>query len=129
MKPYDPNKDYLGPEGNRLSKYIPKYPLGMPNLRPYINTAAYNHDVGYEGETFSSKVSWFNPFSKLNALRKDRRTRGRIDKTFGDEIYTGILIEYDLGNLTEDQVKYAQFYAEACYKAVDTFGWAFYRQG
>ncbi len=129
MKSYDPDKDYLGPEGNRLSEYIPKYPLGMPNLKPYINKAAYNHDVGYEGVTFSSILSWSNPFAKIRALFKDRRTRGKIDKAFGDAIHAGILIEWDLGNLTEDQVKYAQFYAEACYTAVDTFGWAFYRQG
>lgn len=127
MTAYDPEKVYLGPNGHWSKKFIPKTPLGIPQVHPYWNKAAYNHDTGYEGETYSSRASWWNPFAKIAAIRKDRKYRKQIDDNFLEALLVGI--DKVKHTLTQDQIERAEEYADVVYESVRALGWSFYRTG
>lgn len=51
MEPYDPTKDYCGPEGHILDKCISRYILGIDT-----NIACYEHDGDYENQIGKEKA-------------------------------------------------------------------------
>ena len=117
MEAYDPNKIYLGPNGHWSKDYIPKTPIGIPQVHPYWNKAAYDHDCDYEGEKETGFFGWIKNF--LN--------RKRIDDKFHDDLCNGV--DKIAHTLTKDEIQRAYDYADLVHQSVRTFGWTFYRVG
>lgn len=116
MEPYDPDKQYFGPEGNFLSEIIPKNPPGIPQLRSVFNLAAYNHDRGYEGKRRSG---WLRLLDIID--------RYHIDRAFYQDMADGIDRAYEKEKITFEQFEYAMKYAKISYTAVRGLGWIFFR--
>jgi len=124
MKPFDPNKKYLGPEGHWLSEFIPPHPPSVPELYDLWNRASYNHDKGYEGEEYSGWFGWIKKF--FNRIEAETE-RSYVDEQFETELIRAI--ELLKKELTREQVEIAYAYTAIVYKAVRKFGWSFYKTG
>jgi hypothetical protein len=117
MEPFNPDKRYLGPQGHWLTDLIPPNPPTLPQLYDLWNEAAYNHDVGYDGQRRKG----------LFGFIKDVFERKRIDEAFHDELIDACYgIEHFI---TEEQLEAALDYADLIYWAVRGGGWKFYRTG
>ena len=122
MEEYNENKDYLGPEGSPISKYIPKAPVTVPQLRESFSKAAYNHDDAFEGSEFYGFWGWIR---KWKNRKKVEAERGEADKKLRDDMTAA----YELikKTLTRIQQLETENYIEAVYEAVHNFGWSFYK--
>ena len=117
MEEYDPKKIYLGPNGHWSKDFIPKTPIGVPQVHSYWNKAAYDHDCGYEGTREKGWFGWIKNFFN----------RKKIDDKFHADLYTGVQkVEH---SLTDQQIEDAYDYADLVYNSVRTLGWSFYRTG
>lgn len=124
MKPYDPNKVYLGPNGHWLKRFIPKFPPECEILHPYWNRAAYKHDEGYEGDEYAGFFGWLK---KAFNRQKVEAERYIVDKYFHEELKSSI--EQVKSELSDKQIILAETYAGLVFKAVHTCGWSFYKTG
>ena len=122
MKEYDPNIDYLGPQGVWISKYIPKFPRGCEVLKPLWNRVAYEHDCDYSGDEFKGFVGWLRKWVNKDMVEEDR---AYADKKFRDGLRQSV--EVMRSQLSSKQYDRAIEYAELCYFAVKKAGWAFYK--
>ncbi len=117
VEPYDPKKRYFGPQGSPLCRFIPESPIGIPQLQPVFNIAAYNHDAGYEG---CRRSGWFSYI--LDAME-----RREIDRKFKRDIMEGITKYFIESRINDDEADTAEEYAELAYNAVRLGGWSFFR--
>lgn len=119
MEPYDSKKNYFGAEGTLMCEILGEILDFAPDIRPGINAAAYNHDVGYSG---SKKTGWIDRI-------KNFFERKRIDKQFYTDMEEAIIAAELLCKLTQKEADLAISLADISYKAVRAGGWTFYRTG
>ena len=125
MKPYDPNVRYLGPQGHWLNKYIPEYPPGAPEeLKELWNQAAFGHDVDFEGSEYAGFTGWVKKWLSRDQVKRDIR---KANQKFRDRLI--IAIEQTKHLMTIEERVIAFEYASIVFKAVENFGWAFYKVG
>lgn len=117
MLPYDPTKRYFGPQGSDLCYLIPEAPLGIPQLKPVFNKAAYSHDVGYSGLRRTGWLAWI-----LDAIE-----RRNIDKKFKSDILKGVTQYFVEGLIDDDEADEAEDFADLAHLAVRLGGWTFFR--
>ena len=122
MKPYDPKKRYLGPQGHWLTKVIPEFPPGCEVVQPYWNEAAYNHDTDYEGEDYKGFWGWVKKWLNREQVEEAR-------KLSDDKFYFALVrgIKAVKSELKQEQRLIAEKYANIVYQSVRKGGWAFYK--
>jgi len=127
MKPYDPNRRYLGPENKPyLNKFIFAFPPNVPQLEEPWNQAAYDHDCGYEGEEFAGWMGWLK---KLWYRSEVQFERSLVDDEFYDALCKPIMKLKREFKITPQQELEAYAYAKIVHKAVERLGFAFYKTG
>jgi hypothetical protein len=124
MKPYDANINYLGPNASSIGKYVPKYPVGIPELRDAWNYVAYLHDVDFSGDDYAGFFGWMKKIYNRKEVLHEIEVSNR-------RLYRGLIeaITEIREELSDAQVYRAEFYALLVFQAVDAFGWAFYKVG
>lgn len=122
---YDPSKDYFGPNGSWLSRFIPDYPPTLDdapgNVRELIKEsfnrdAAFPHDVDYTGKKASG----------LWGRIKDALERRKADKRFHCSMIRSIMLYSDF--LTREQIEECLYFSDAAYRVVRGLGWIFYKK-
>ncbi|NQZ58073.1 MAG: hypothetical protein HRT88_11505 [Lentisphaeraceae bacterium] len=110
---YDPEKRYVGPQGNKLlCSIIPPYPPGLPILKDPYNKGGWRHDGAYTG----SRRSGFWGFIQ------DMLERRAIDLEFYADLKAPAKLIED-----KQQRVYALKCAKLYFKGVRYLGWSFFR--
>ena len=125
MKPYDPNKRYLGPQGSQLNKYIPETPPNAPSkLKELWNEAAYYHDCDFEGDDYAGFWGWLKKWTNKEQVKKEILD---ANNRFSQKLILAVERTKDQMSMNERMIAYS--YAKIVHEAVDRFGWAFYKTG
>lgn len=119
MEPYDSKKNYFGAEGTLMCELLGEFLEFAPDLRPGINAAAYNHDVGYTG---TKSTSWYGRI-------KNFFERRRIDNQLFSDMEDTIIAAELLQKISQKEADLAMIVADAAFTAVRAGGYQFYRIG